>query len=235
MKFVKLFFLTAAALITLGFVQACSDDANAEQAEVTQAEFDALVARVEALEVNNGGFNSKPRDTLYSPATAPAASKGQFKTAAADWVDIGTRLECLPTNDFFGEWCRILSPNGYYFGLPLGLGDTYPLQAGRIYYEQAGCTGTPHMYFNDVAPDADVQGFVTGVKPAGNSTPTAIYMFRAGTAVKTNITMQSYIDAPFTPCVDSAQGPMSFFELEVNDPAVSGVSNENYGQLSLLP
>lgn len=231
----KYFGLILGALIGFAVV-ACGgsgSDANAGgQADVTQAEFDALVERVEALEAALASIG-KPRDTLYAPAASTAANGMQ--KAAADWVDIGTRLECLPTSEFFGDWCRIISPKGYYFALPLGLGQSYPLQAGRIYFDQAGCTGTPHMYFSDIGPDANTQGFVTGLYPDGHATPTAIYMSEVGNTVKTNTVMQSYIDAPYTPCVNFTTDATSYFELVDNDPDVSGVSNDNYGELSLLP
>src|SRR5690606_25335113 len=129
-----------------------------------------------------------------APADGGAAKNGAFQKVSAEWVDIGTRLECLPTNDFFGEWCRIISPTGYYFGLPLGLGETFPRQAGRIYFDQVGCTGNAYMYFSDVGPDANVQGFVTGYYPNGASSPEAVYMFEAGGSTVSNLVTMSYHD-----------------------------------------
>lgn len=232
-KLARNFFAVIGVTMTFGFIVACFDSSNADSGSadgLTSAEVQAMID--EAL----AGV-ATPRDTLYAPASSGAGKSGVFnrKLGAADWVDIGTRLECLPTNDMFGEWCRIISPNGYYFGLPLGLGETYPRQAGRIYFDQVGCTGNAYMYVNDVGPDANVQGFVTGYYPNGVSDPASVYMFQAGGSIVTDLVTLSYHDTPGTPCTDFSSSATTYVPLVANDPGTSGVSNENYGQLSMTP
>lgn len=151
-------------ILCAGLIQACMDDADAQTSggsTIARAEFDALLARVTALEAN------QPGDKVFA---AVAQSGALAKAASAAGKPLGTMVGHLPSNlpVSRSQFFSLKSSTGYLYavsnernskGLAMlasyaGTGDL-----GRpVYFASGDCSGTAHVPALDVSDYGASQG-----------------------------------------------------------------------------
>lgn len=151
--------LSVAVILATAFVAACLDnETNAQAGGVSRAEFDALLARVVALEAN------RPGDKVF----AGDGTGGAFhaKAATADGKPLGTMVGHLPANVSLSQsqFFSLKSASGYLYAVSNSRNANG--QVGLATYAGDGATGSRYVYFSSddcvaVAhvPGADVSDY----------------------------------------------------------------------------
>lgn len=224
--------ISVLVIFVAAFVASCLHEGGSAdaQAGVTRAEFDALMARVVALEAN------RPGDKVF--AAAPA---GAFKAAAGNGAPLGTMVGHLPAD--------VPVSRSKFFSLKSSFGYIYAVSnepssngaVGIATYAGDGATGARYVYFgtNDcssfpIVPGTEVgdygasQGLVFMIG-AGEfneviDNPAQYLYIPAGTLRDTNASYASRM-ARVGYC-EAASGilPVSYVALP-NNPAVTGVDS----------
>jgi hypothetical protein len=159
-----------AVIATAGIVSACLGDTQAQTtptpagSDVSQAEFDALLARVAALEAN------QPGDKVFA---AGGSSSSIAKAAAAGGRPLGTMVGHLPADVAVSrsQFFSLKSPAGYLYAVPNGrttdgrvaiasyAGDSNT--GGRyVYFGTPDCSSFPIVPGTDVSDYGASQGLV---------------------------------------------------------------------------
>lgn len=231
-KLMKNFLAVVGALTVFGFVVACFDSSNADSGDVTQAELDALEARIEALESASVGLTGN-----VLTASAATSVAGQSKQSAVG--DICSVLDYNPAGGFPGTMEKVAckSSTGYLLSLPIT--DTAnpvrpsPLDDSRVYFESADCTGQPYVHPDQVGDMGIQQGSVfeyhageslTGYVAAGSQTRTDL-MITSGWSYFADQWNCVQMDVP---------GQLHAVAVLPNDATVTGVEDSYVGPVSMF-
>lgn len=229
-------------IITAVFAQACLDGGGdgaveAQQQTVSRAEFDALLARVAALEANQPGDQ-----VVAGGAAAAAAAAGSFaKAAAVSGKPLGTMVGHLPADVAVSRsrFFSLKSSNGYLYAVPNG-----PNADGRVglaSYAGDSNTGGRYVYFG--TPDCSSFPIVPGTDVSDyGASQGLVFMIGAGefNEVIDNPAQYFYIPAGSERAENSSYGsrmarvgfceeatgilPVGYVALP-NDSAVTGVDS----------
>lgn len=215
------------------FVASCLNDDNDAQAQatgVTRAEFDALLARVVALEAN------QPGDKVF--AAAPPA--GAFKATAAG-KPLGTMVGHLPPDVPVSRsrFFSLKSPAGYLYAVSNERNANG--QVGIATYAGDGATGSRYVYFGvsdcssfPLVPGADVsdygasQGlvFMIGAGEFNDviDNPAQYLYIPAGSVAESGVSYSSRMSR-IGFCEQASGILASAYVATQNDPAVTGVDS----------
>ena len=222
-------------IFAAAFIASCLEDEAQPQAQtggVSQAAFDALLARVVALEAN------QPGDKVY----AAAQFSGAFKAASAVGQPLGTMIGHLPAGVAVtrSEFFSLRSPAGYLYAVSNARNEngfvgiaTYAGNSNTggsyVYFSTDNCSSAPaNVPATEISDYGASQGLVFMVG-AGEfneviDNPDQYFYIPAGTPRNTNISYASRMAK--TGHCEAASGilPASYVALP-NDPIVTGVNS----------
>ena len=202
----------AAILVMLvaGLISACLDDAGAQSGSFSQAEYEALLARVEALESRNMAF-------------AAEGSTGMSK-ATSDGKELGSALAFNSVPQASTQ-VTLKSALGYLYTVDLnGVNGLTGPTNHEIFYESGNCSG--QGYISGVSDYGANQGYVFAITNNGGTTwddPAQFYYIPAGSVRTGPITFNSRRASIEELCVPSTGTEQVAYPVLPNDPAVTGV------------
>lgn len=217
-------------VVVAGIVSACIDDSGAASGDVSRAEYEDLLARVEALEAN------QPGDRVVAGGVVGGSSLAK---AAGDGTDLGTAVGFLPSNvpAYQSRLFTLKSAQGYLFSVPnepnangvVGIGGLGADGAiAPLYYENSDCTGAPYASGTDVSEYGAEQGVVfrlhAGEFNGTIDNPTQYFYIVAGTDRRDGMVYGSRRTNIGSCEVASGTLPTSFL-VQQNDAAVTGVES----------
>ena len=196
-----------ALLAVVGVIAACIDDAGAGSSGISQAQFDALAARVASLEAQQHRVLAEAPSTSLAKADAVAA--------------VGTFMSFDQPPSSAGV-INIRSPMGYLFAANLVTGEIQAqggLDTGVAWFETTDCTGA--AYTDNVSKYGVQQGSVFRINGV-------YYAIVVGTPAELKTFGSAYNGSA---CANEASGGIppsptfSAYPLVPNDPAVTGVES----------
>lgn len=221
------------AVLVIIIVSACLDDSEAQSTStITRAEFDALVAQVQALQAN------QPGDKVFA---AEAASGAFAKAASAVGKPLGTMVGHLPSDLPLSrsQFFSLKSSTGYLYAVSnernangvVGIG-TYAGDGATgsrfVYYGSDDCSGFPRVPGSLLSDYGASQGlvFMIGAGEFNDviDNPAQYFYIPAGTEREDNFNYGSrWSRVGFC---ESGPGTLAVaYPAFQNDPAVTGVDS----------
>lgn len=219
-----------AIIVVAGIVSACIDDSGASSGGVTRAEYEDLLARVEALEAE------RPGDRVVAGGAVGASSLAK---AAGDGTVLGTAVGFLPSNvpAYQSRLFTLKSAQGYLYSVPnepnangvVGIGGLGVDGAiAPLYYENNDCTGAPYASGADVSEYGAQQGVVfrlhAGTFNEVIDSPSQYFYIVAGTDRRDGMIYASRRVNVGSCELASGTLPTSFL-VQPNDSAATGVES----------
>ena len=207
--------VSVAVVFLAAFFASClHDEGGADaQSSVSRAEFDALLARVAAMESNQ------------NRAFAAPVSGGFAKAAAQDGKLLGTTLG-FDAPPHLSSYIQVKSQQGYLFSVPnTGTGVAGPTNH-EIFYASNDCSGQGYM--NGISDYGAQQGYVFAITANGGTTwdnPAQFYYVPAGSLRVGPINFNSRRGSLEEFCAATSGTETSAFPALSNDAAVTGVDS----------
>lgn len=244
LKFFKSLMLVLGVMMTVGLINACTDDANAEQPVAdtyTKAEVDALIGglsdEITALRAELSGMQPN-----RLAAAGASTARGMQKASAL--TDICTPLDQNPSAAFPGLVtsypCK--SAEGMLLNMPATTSAStvrpMPLSENMfVAFESADCTGTPRVVAGDVGDFGLAQGAVFSIYETETASMRTVYVAAGSLSAdfQYNSSMTRQPDGTW-PCtantiVGAEIGAVTPLD---NDPTETGIQDTYQGPVSMF-